>query len=188
VTLFGPFLIASVLLVVAGVGKALAPDDTARALVTLAGSGPRAPGLRGTRRAVRVGATGEAVLGTLAVAAPRPITAALVGLSYLGFAAVVAQARRRGGPLASCGCLGRPDTPPTMVHLGLNLVLAAAALAVALGAPGHGTVVDVLAHQPWSGLPLLLGVAVGTWLAVLAMSGLARLEAARRLVQPGAAG
>ncbi len=78
---------------------------------------------------VRAGALAEAALGAVALAFPRPATGALVALSYLCFFGVVGLvARRRGGPLATCGCFGRPDTPPTVLHLVLDLVLAAAAV------------------------------------------------------------
>ena len=108
----------------------------------------------------------------------------LVALSYVCFFGVVAYARRRGGPLATCGCFGRPDTPPTALHLVIDLVLAAAAAAVAVGAPPHGTLVTQLAHQPWAGFPLLFVSAVGLWLTALALSALAALTAARRLARP----
>ena len=135
-------------------------------------------------RVVRVGALAEAALGAVALAFPRPATAALVALSYVCFFGVVAYARRRGGPLATCGCFGRPDTPPTALHLVIDLVLAAAAAAVAAGAPSGGTLVTQLAHQPWAGFPLLFVSAVGLWLTALALSALAALTAARRLARP----
>ncbi len=186
--LIGLYLIAAGLLVVAGVAKASRPDDTARALVTLRSSrrapGGRAVSLRRMRLFVRTGALAEAVLGLIALLMPRPLTASLVALSYATFSVVVVVARRRGGPLATCGCFGRPDTPPTTVHLFVNLLLAVSAVVVAASAPADGTVVSALAHQPWAGLPLLFVSAVGLWLSLLALSSLAALEGARRLVDP----
>ena len=120
----------------------------------------------------------------MAVLEPRPLTAGLVALSYLAFSAVVAYAWHRGGPLATCGCFGRADTPPTTVHLLLDLVLAASAAAFALSAPHHGTILSVMAHQPWSGVPLLFAAGVGASITFLALSPLAQLEGARRLVRP----
>jgi hypothetical protein len=198
VELIGPYLVACGLLIIAGVAKALRPADTARALVQLAApraSAParrgerhrtRAPSLAGMRTAVRVGAAAEALLGAVALAAPRAGTAAAVAVSYLAFAAVVGLAMARGGALATCGCFGRPDTPPTAVHLALNLVLAASAVAVAVTAPSAGTLGGVLAHQPWQGVPLVLVTVLGTWLATLVLVRLAALEAVRRQVAIGA--
>jgi hypothetical protein len=179
--LIGLYLIAAGLLVVAGVAKAARPDDTARAVAALV---PGSPSLRLLRWTVRTGALAEAALGALAVVFPHPAIALLVALSYVCFFAVVVYARWRGGPLATCGCFGRPDTPPTVLHMVLNLALAGAAAAVALGAPGHGTLATQLAHQPWAGIPLLFVSAVGLWLTALALSALAALTAARRLARP----
>jgi hypothetical protein len=180
--LIGLYLIAAGLLCVAGVANALRPDDTALAMAALV---PGRPPLRVVRSVVRVGALAEAALGAAAVLFPRPLTAALVALSYLAFSAVVAYARLRGGALATCGCFGRPDTPPTALHLVLDLTLAAAAAAVADGAPAHNTLGLQLAHQPWAGFPLVFVSAVGLWLTALALSALGALTAARRVAQPG---
>ena len=179
--LIGLYLVAAALLVVAGVAKAARPDDTARALSELLGSGRAVP-LRVLRGTVRVGAAAEGALGLVALLFPRTLPAVGVSLSYLGFAAVVALARWRGGPLATCGCFGRPDTPPTTAHLVIDLVLAAAAATVASAAPVHGTVLSELARQPWAGIPLVFVSSVGTWLTLLALSALGALEGARRLV------
>jgi Methylamine utilisation protein MauE len=177
VELIGLYLVAAGLLVVAGLAKAARPDDTARAL---AGLLPGSSSLRLLRWTVRCGALAEATLGVAAMVFPRPVTATLVALSYVGFAGVVWIARRWGGPLATCGCFGRPDTPPTAVHLVVDLALAGAAAVVALGAPGDGTLAAQLAHQPGAGVPLLFVSAVGLWLTTLALSTLAALTAARR--------
>jgi hypothetical protein len=179
--LIGLYLIAAGMLCVAGIAKALRPDDTARAMAALVPG--RAP-LDLVRSVVRVGALAEAALGAVAIAFPRPVTAALVALSYLAFSGVVAYARRRGGPLATCGCFGRPDTPPTALHLVIDLALAAAAATVAVGTPSENTLGLELAHQPWAGFPLLFVSAVGLWLTALALSSLAALTAARRLARP----
>jgi hypothetical protein len=179
--LIGPYLVAAGLLSVAGAAKAVRPDDTARAMAALFRVRPP---LAVMRWIVRLGALAEAALGALAILFPRPVTAALVALSYACFAGVLVVARRLGGPLATCGCFGRPDTPPTALHVVVNLVLAAVATTVALDAPHQGTLVTQLAHQPWAGFPLLFVSAVGLWLTAVALSSLAALTAARRLVRP----
>lgn len=188
--LIGLYLVAAGLLVGAGVAKALRPDDTARALATLVPRPVRAlASPRPLRAAVRVGAATEVALGALALALPRPVTAAMVAFSYLAFAGVVAYAVARGGALASCGCFGRPDTPATVTHALIDLGLAAGSAIVALHAPGTGSIVTVLAHQPQAGIPLVFVSAVGLWLTYLALSVLPALEGARRLVRraPGTA-
>ena len=144
--LIGLFLVASALLVVAGIAKAIRPGDTAGALAALASQ----PLVSRWRTVVRIGA--------------------------------IVLARRRGSPLATCGCFGRPDTPPTLVHLVLNVLFLAAAVAVALTAPAGATLGSALAAEPGAGIPLVFVSAVGVWLSVLAMSALGRLQGARLAV------
>lgn len=187
--LIGIFFVACGLLALAGAAKAIRPDDTARALVLLfAGNAPWAPSIRRARLAVRLGALLEAALGVAALLASRPATAAFVAASYALFAGVVLYARRSGGVLATCGCFGRPDTPPTNLHVVLNLAFVAAAIAVAVHPPQRSYLLEFLGHQPWLGFPLIFVSGVGVWLAYLALSPLASLEGARRLLQRPSAG
>jgi hypothetical protein len=180
--LIGMFFVASGLLVLAGIAKAVRPDDTARALILLAGRNPRSPSFSLTRHAVRIGALLEAGLGMCALLFPRTVTAALVAVSYTLFACITAYARTHGGALSTCGCFGRPDTPSTGLHVALNVVFVATAVTLALQPPHYTALVSLLEYQPWGGVPLLLVSAVGVWFAYLALSPLAALEAARRLV------
>jgi hypothetical protein len=173
--LIGLYLIACALLVVAGLAKLVRPDDTARALAALV----PVP-LAGLRGLVRVGAAAEAALGLGALAAPRTVSASLVAVSYAAFAVFIAYARAKGGAIASCGCFGTPDTPATALHAVVNLGLAAAAVAVAVAAP-TGSIISILAAQPLHGVPLVVVSALGAWLAYLAVSVLAALQAARKL-------
>ncbi len=176
--LLGPYLVAAGLLVVAGAAKALRPADTARALSAGLGLGWVTPGV------VRAVAVVEAALGALALAWPAPLPASLVAASFLAFALVTARVRARGGPLASCGCFGTPDTPATALHVGLDLGLAASAAVVA--AAGHrGPITAALAPQPLHGLALVGLSALGLYLTVVAMTLLPRLQAARRSLTGG---
>jgi hypothetical protein len=160
------------LLAVAGVIKALRPHDSALALKGLW------PALS-VRRAgvgVRLLATLEAGLGAVGIAFPNAVVASLVAASYAGFVVVVLYARSRGGPLATCGCFGSPDTPPTVTHAAIDAVVA---LAAALyGASGQrGNVEGLLSHQYFHGVPLVVAVALCGWLAFVAMVQLPRLGA-----------
>ncbi len=173
--LIGLYLVACALLVAAGTAKAVHPTDTARALATMV----RLP-LAGIRPVVRMGSVTEAALGCAALLHPRSATAGLVALSFAGFAVVVAVERHQGGAISSCGCFGTPDTPATMLHVVVNIGLALAATSVAVAGP-TGTILSIVARQPGHGLPLLVASAVCAWLAYLAISVLAELQAARRL-------
>lgn len=180
--LIGPYLAAGMLLVVAGLAKAIRPDDTARALSAMVPAGLRSRlSPAAMRTSVVLVALAETVVGLAAVALPRPVTAGLVALSYSVFAVVVARALATGGPLSSCGCFGTPDTPATATHLLVNLALMVSAVAVAAAAPAGGTLAGAIAHQPVHGVPLLAASGLAAWLAGLAMGGLARLRAARSL-------
>jgi len=176
VELIGPYLVACVLLVAAGASKAVRPGDTARAVadtvpLPLAVLAP----------AVRVGAGVEALVGLSGLAYPSTVTAGLVAVSYLAFAGFVTVVLVRGGPLASCGCFGRPDTPATRLHVVADLVLAVSAVTVAATVTAQG-LGSLLAAQPWHGVPLALASLLGAWLAVLALGRLAEVGAARRLL------
>jgi hypothetical protein len=173
--LIGLYLVACGLLVAAGVAKAVHPDDTARAFAAVL----PVP-MRRLRSVVRIGSVAEALLGAVALAVSRTVSAGLVALSYGLFAIAVAYARSKGGAIASCGCFGSPDTPATLLHVIVNAALFAAAAMVASAAP-TGTILSILWHQPLHGLALVAVSALCGWLTYLAMSVLAALQAARRL-------
>jgi hypothetical protein len=155
--LAGPYLATVGLLGVAGVAKLIRPVDTAGAL--------RAAGLPASPCLVRVGAAAEVALVALACTAHGPIPPALVALSYASFAVFVGLAVRKGWPMASCGCFGRPDTAPTRIHVALNV--AAVLTAVGWGIGGPSSLGGAFSRQPWAGIPL--------GLAALVMAGLVYL-------------
>ena len=161
--LAGPFAAAAVLLVVAGVLKARRPRDTARALTLL--------GLPVRDWTVRLIGAAEVALGAAALTVDAWPVAALVAAAYAAFAGVVALALVRGGPLSSCGCFGRPDTPPTRLHLALNVV--GAAVAATAPAPLSAVVADDATRSvPFVGL-----VALTAWFTYLAIAKLPQLRA-----------
>ena len=117
----------------------------------------------------------EAVLAAIALFTGNPIAAVLVAASYLAFAGFVVVALRRGAAIASCGCFGKVDTPPSVVHVVLNLGADApdpSRLVVALP--------DVLRDQPLAGVPFALLLAIGVYLVFLAFTALPKTMAAVR--------
>ena len=148
--LAGPYLASAALLVVAGAAKLLDPLPLVRALRS-AGLALR-QGLLAPL--VRLAALAELALGVLAVVTGAALAAAGVALSYAAFTAFVLVALRRGGVLASCGCFGRADTPPTATHVVVTGVLALVAAAVAVRP--IGALPDLLGDAPGAGLPLLV--------------------------------
>jgi hypothetical protein len=157
-----PFLAATLLLGAAGVAKALRPATTVNALRVAGASVPA--------RWVRAGALAELVIAVLAILVPGLVTGLLVALTYAGFAAFMVVALQRHWPLGSCGCFGRPDTPPTAAHAALNVGAAASALWWALAWLGRGGFVHLarlFSHQAWHGAPLMFLIVVVTGLAYL---------------------
>jgi hypothetical protein len=175
--LAGPFAIAAVLLAVGGALKAVRPRDTAQALVAV---GLRVPRFLPARVAVRVGGAVEAGIGVAALLVGGPVLCGLVAASYLAFSVFVLVALRSGAPISSCGCFGKVDTPPSIVHVVVDLALAGVAVAAAF--TGGVALPDVLADQPLVGIPFLLLLAIGCSLVYLAFTALPKTMAAVREV------
>lgn len=175
--LAGPFAIAAVLLAIGGAAKAVRPRDTAQALSAV---GVRFPRFFPGRVVVRVGGAIEAVIGVAALLVAGPVLCALVALSYLLFAGFVVVALRTGAPISSCGCFGKVDTPPSVVHVVIDLAFVGVAAAAAF--TGDVALPDVLGDQPLLGIPFLLLLAIGCSLVFLAFSSLPKTMAAVREV------
>lgn len=157
-----PFVAATLLLAAAGVAKVIRPSDTATALRT-AGF-PVGPSW------VRAGAAAEVVAAVVAFAAPAWLGGTVIAVAYVSFAAFVVLALRNGWALASCGCFGRPDTPPTRAHAVLNGGAAAFAIWWAAAGPassGPAAWGRLFFHSPWHGGPLGLVTVVVVLLAYL---------------------
>jgi hypothetical protein len=122
--------------------------------------------MRAQARSVRALGLAEIAIGVTAFVAGGPVPSALVGLSYLGFTGFLVVALRKGGAVSSCGCLGRPDTPPTRTHAAVTAALGVAALAAA----GTGGVnLRDLAWNP-ADVTLLAFTALVSWLVWLAFA------------------
>lgn len=155
-----PFLTAAVLLVVAGWSKAVSPQSTLTAA--------RDAGLPASTSLVRLLAGAEVVIGVAALVVDGVVPAALVAVSYAGFAAFLARGLVRGD-LASCGCFVGDEARPTWLHVVLDALLAlTAALVAAAGRPA--SLWHVLVDRgSW---PVALLVAAATLLTYTVLSGL----------------
>lgn len=167
----GPFAAFALLLALAGAAKAMRPLSTARAL--------RSAGLPSGTWLVRLLGAGEAVLAVVALTVAGPAPAALVAISYGSFAVFVGYARARGLAISSCGCFGKPDTPPTTAHLVVNAAAAGLAAAAAIS-PGPSPL-GQLARSPGAGVPFAALVLVIAVLGYLALAEWPRLVAVLRL-------
>lgn len=121
----GPVHAAAALLVLAGAQKLRDPLPLVRAARSVSLSVPAT--------LVRAGAALEAAVGLATLLDGSRWTALAVAASYAGFTAFVVLALLRKGILASCGCFGRADTPPTVLHA---VVTGGLSLAATTGAPG----------------------------------------------------
>ncbi|MCU1451417.1 MAG: hypothetical protein JWP02_3587 [Acidimicrobiales bacterium] len=164
----GPLIAAALLLVATALPKLRHPEGATAMLSTL-----RIPVVPAV---VRMWALGELVVGAMVLVVGGPLPTLLLAASYLVFAALVAGALRNGG-VASCGCLGAVETPPSAAHL----VVDVGAVLVALAAmPADiGSVRAVVVSQPLAGIPFLLLVAVTAYLAYLFMARFSSLVAFR---------
>lgn len=164
----GPFAIAAAILVVSGIAKLAKPDQTVDAL--------RAASLPASIPMVAAIAVAELAAGVsgLVVGGPWPAVAVLA--MYCGFLAFIAISRSREASGGGCGCLGaRSDTPPGVIHVTFNtLAASAAAIAFITEVPGirgimSGNVLDATTFVALVGL--------GTWLSVVLLTDLPRLNA-----------
>jgi hypothetical protein len=138
----------------------------------------RAAGLPASAAAVRVLGIGELGLAGVVLLAPSRAAVALLAAAYLAFAGFVAVLRRRGSPLSSCGCFGKPDTPATTTHI-VIVSMIAGVMALAATTTGAASVTEVVVAGPWAGLPLLAAVAVTAGLAWAALSVVPVVAAAK---------
>lgn len=141
----GPFLIASLLVAVGGAAKLVAPSATGRALAGV--------GLPGRPAVVRLLGAAELAVGAAAAAVGGRVLPAIVAAAYVAFAGFVIVALRAGERVSSCGCFGSAATPPSRLHVAVNLALAAVATVAA--ATDLAPLNDVLAGQPLAGVPFL---------------------------------
>lgn len=156
--------IFSLLLVLTGVAKVSRPHDVEKALTGL--GFPRVP------HAGSILGTVEVVVGIGALFAPGLLL--VQGLIYLAFAIWVTLALRADVPIASCGCLGRNDTPPSLAHIVLNVI--ASVVSVGAGLESSGLSIEL----GLGGVAQLAVVGVGVYLSHVVLTDAATLVGVRR--------
>ncbi|MGH3651097.1 MAG: hypothetical protein ACRDU9_10360, partial [Acidimicrobiia bacterium] len=138
------------------------PHDVARALGSLG-----LPSLPWSGLALGIV---EVVVGVSAFFLPAGLFAQ--GLLYLAFSIWVFAALRMDVPLASCGCLGKDDTPPSAGHLLMNTLAAVLSLIAMGGEP-------IQLASGLEGAAQVAVVAVGLFLSYIVLTDGARLAGAR---------
>ena len=107
-----------------------------------------------------------------------PVAASAVGLLYAAFALAVLRALRTGAE--SCGCFGPLDAPPSRVHVGGNLALAAVSF-VAAGADVAPVqaIAQSINDSPAVGAALALEIVLMAGLGLVAFTALPEALGAR---------
>ena len=103
------------------------------------------------------------------------VPAALVAVTYLGFAGFVALLSSRTRNTAPCVCFGSSSAPVGTLHIVINL--AVAALAGAAAADTTGGLGQAATDTPWAGLPFYGLTALLAWTAYVTLTLLPELQA-----------
>jgi len=155
-----PFFLAASLLLVSGALKLVRPRATAQALLDA--------GLPRSRAVARGLGAGECAAAAFAAWAPARGGALALAIVYLAFASFVGYVLRTHPTAGSCGCAGSKAVPPSLLHLGLDVVAAAAGLAYLAE---HGPSAGVwFAGLGWGSVPVLAGLALAGWLVVVVVT------------------
>jgi hypothetical protein len=159
-TLAPPFFLAAGLLVLAGAVKVSSPDATAQAMIDAG-----LPGSRAVARTVGGVEIGVGAWGLLAPSAGGAIACAALYVVFAVFLSYVLLAHPDAG---SCGCAGPTPVPPSRLHAILNVLAATVAIAyVFTMAP---SLPFWLGSLGWTAIPVVLGLALAGWLAVVAVT------------------
>lgn len=162
----GWFFATAALLVVSGIRKVIDPAPTSGAL--------QAAGLPHHLALVLGLGVFEVGVGAGNLLVSNSVLVWAQATLYAAFAVFVLWALRQRIPIASCGCFGKPATPPTRLHVVVNV-------AALVGASGHAitetpSLASVLASQSLAGVPYLGFIALGTYCLYLLLGELPLLR------------
>ncbi|MCY3578054.1 MAG: hypothetical protein OXH53_12135 [bacterium] len=146
------YLMAAVLLGVAGAAKAVTPEPASASLARLQ--------LYHRQWAVRLLGLVELVVAVSAFIVGGIVPATALAALYAGFA-VVAAAMVRSGSAVPCGCFGRVEMPATLSHVVVNILAVVAGL-VAASWPVEA-IDKLFDSQKWLLAPFAVVVAGGAY-------------------------
>lgn len=153
-------ILAAACLVASGLAKLRTPGPTAQVLSDVGAPAPLAVSRL-------VGVT-ELAVGAWAVLDGGRSAWLAVAVCYLAFAGFLWLVLRRVPAAGSCGCAGTKEVPPSRLHLALDLFAAASCVVAAwVGVPGAVTWTLDLGL---AAIPVLLGLTLAGWLAVVVVS------------------
>tara|TARA_B110000014_G_C20011826_1_gene524643 strand:- start:129 stop:641 length:513 start_codon:yes stop_codon:yes gene_type:complete len=144
----GLFFVICEVLVISGVGKILSPKPTESALSTV--------GLPSSPSVVRALGITEILLGVSGVVMGGQYIPIAVGVLFALFAVFIIFVIRHDD-LATCGCFGAMNEPPTLLHASANIIF----MVIALTAIGIDGISEVIDRQWASGIPFIISVLLG---------------------------
>ena len=151
---------AAVLLVAAGATKLARPGTGSAGLL----------GFRVPAGLVRLIGALETAAGTAALLAGGA-AAWILGLLYAAFALLVLRAALAGA--GSCGCFGLLDSPPSLIHVAGNLVLAAVSFGAAgATSPPIPAMAEAMGDSPAVGVALVAVIALVAGLVLVSFTAL----------------
>ncbi len=153
--LSAPVAVLATVVAFAACAKLHDPSTTTGAL--------RANGIPAGDAVVRFGAMLEFVVAASVLVTGARVALAALAASYAGFTVFVVVALRRDRPLATCGCVGRADSPPSRVHVALD-ALAAAVVATAAVRGVDAPVRILTSVTPMEAITFAVLVVLGTGL------------------------
>lgn len=154
----------SAVLLLTGFRKIQRPGDTSKALAAFGFPDRKIVG-------VLIGIT-EVVVGAVVLVTARDVAFVAQGVLYALFTSWVIWALVKDVPVESCGCLGKPDTPPYFGHVVLDLL----ASLVSFAAIGSRT--SLFEGTVWSLVAQLVLLTAGVLLAWGILDHGARLRGA----------
>jgi hypothetical protein len=153
----GLFFVICEVLVISGITKILSPVPTSAALSDV--------GLPSSIFYARCLGFLEVILGILGITFGGRYFPLFVGCLFAFFSIFMVIALRNGH-MASCGCFGSSNTPPSIIHLLANLGFMVISL-IAIGTSGLS---DTLEKQPASSVPFLISILLGALLIFLSLA------------------
>jgi len=154
------YFLAASLLLVSGVLKLVRPRATAQALLDA--------GLPGSRAVARGLGGAECAAAAFAAAAPARGGALALATVYLAFAGFVGYVLRTHPTAGSCGCAGSKAVPPSLLHLGLDVVATGVGLAYVAQ---HGpSAMGWFAGLGLGSVPVIAGLGLAGWLTVVVVT------------------
>ena len=157
----GLFFVVCEVLVISGVGKLFSPKPTELAL--------SAVGLPSFPSVVRALGIAEIILGVSGIVIGGRHIPIAVGVLFAFFAVFIIFVIRYDD-LATCGCFGAMNEPPTLLHAFANITFMVIAL-TAIDIDGISKVID---RQWASGIPFLISVLLGALAVYLCLVFLPR--------------